>query len=356
MVNISASFWKNKKILLTGHTGFKGAWFSIILNKYHSDVHGISLPPSDENYLYNKLPKNIFESENFFNICDIPKLEYHVNNIQPDIVVHFAAQSLVLPSYEYPVETFNTNIMGTVNILDICRRSKSVKMILIITSDKVYQNDESGLPFKEDDKLGGYDSYSASKSCAEIVTNSYRYSFYSGNDSPSLVSVRAGNVIGGGDYASNRLIPDIFRSINSSSLLTIRSKSSVRPWQHVLEPLYMYMSIIQKAYYKKNIHYNYNIGPTATAFRTVYEVIQEVNKYISIPNVHYENINNEKESNLLKICNDRVINEYDYKSVWSFECSINKTVNWYVNDLQSLSPFDLCHQDIIDYELQSKIN
>lgn len=238
------NFYKNKKVLITGHTGFKGSWLTIWLKQLGADVVGIALDPKTERDLFilAGLADKIKDIRH--DIRDLNNIQEILNHEEPEIVFHLAAQALVRPGYEKPVSTFETNIMGTVNILEACRHTSSVKQIVIVTTDKVYENKETLTGYRETDPLGGYDPYSASKAAAEIVTQSYRLSFAkSSNQSinQSISTARAGNVIGGGDWSEYRLVPDIIKSLEKSSRVIIRNPYAVRPWQHVLEPLGGYL-------------------------------------------------------------------------------------------------------------------
>jgi CDP-glucose 4,6-dehydratase len=243
------SFYKNRKVLVTGHTGFKGSWLTIWLNQLGADVVGIALDPKTDRDLFilSGLSENIKDYRQ--DIRNLDKIREILTQENPEVVFHLAAQALVLPGYEKPVPTFETNIMGTVNILEACRHTPSVKQIVIVTTDKVYENKETMTGYKETDPLGGYDPYSASKAAAEIVTQSYRLSFaQSPNQSinQSIATARAGNVIGGGDWSEYRLIPDCIRSLEAKEPVIVRNPQAVRPWQHVLEPLGGYLLIAIK--------------------------------------------------------------------------------------------------------------
>ncbi len=233
-------FYKNKKVLVTGHTGFKGSWLTIWLKRLGAEVVGIALDPLTDRdiFLLAKLSDKIKDYRE--DIRNIDKIQEILIYEKPDIIFHLAAQALVLPGYENPVSTFETNVMGTVNILEVCRHTPSVKQIIIVTTDKVYDNKETLTGYRETDPLGGYDPYSASKAAAEIVTQSYRLSF-SQSTNQSISTVRAGNVIGGGDWSRYRLVPDIKRSLETNTPVIIRNPEAIRPWQHVLEPLSGYL-------------------------------------------------------------------------------------------------------------------
>lgn len=237
-------FWSDKKIFLTGHTGFKGSWLAIWLRLLGADVAGYSLPAgAPSHFQISGLKDDILSL--IGDIRDSEQLQQAISNFNPDIVIHMAAQSLVRPSYQDPLGSLSTNIMGTANLLEAARQCRSVKVVINITSDKCYENDGTEQLFRETDPMGGYDPYSCSKGCAELVSQSFRQSFYK-NQGKFLASVRAGNVIGGGDWAEDRLVPDIFQAIHENKPVIIRNPSAVRPWQHVCEPLFGYMLLAQK--------------------------------------------------------------------------------------------------------------
>ncbi len=274
------NFWKNKRVLITGHTGFKGAWLSIWLKMLGAKVTGISLPPLNKRNVFTitNLKKKIFKSF-FLNIKNKKKLEKAVVSSKPQIVFHLAAQPLVIESYKDPINTVETNILGTTNLLEICRNIKSLKSIIIVTTDKVYSNQNKKKFFRENDKLGGDDIYSFSKVSVEMLVNSYRKLFFSNNK--YILTLRAGNVIGGGDWSKNRLIPDFIRSYEKKTNFIIRNPKYVRPWQHVIDCLYGYILITEKTYFKKIKNLNtINFGPSSKNNRTVKDVTNiMINRY-----------------------------------------------------------------------------
>lgn len=254
MNNISIS-----SVFITGHTGFKGAWLSKTLSMMGAEVAGYSLKPKRDS-LYEKMYKTFNVKSNFDDIRDLDRLKTAVRKSNPEIVIHMAAQPLVRYSYENPVETYEVNVMGTVNVLEACRNIKSIKSIIIVTTDKVYENIEKQEGYREDERLNGRDPYSNSKSCAELVVSSYVKSFYSHEDAPAVSTARSGNVIGGGDYSADRLIPDCVRAANTGKPVIIRNPASVRPYQHVLDCLAGYLCLAEKQHDKKYAG-AYNFGP-----------------------------------------------------------------------------------------------
>ena len=245
-MEINLKFWQNRSVFLSGHTGFKGGWLALWLTDMGAKVHGYSLgTKSNPSFFKETKLKEKLASSTIDDIQNLSALKSSMTFANPSLIIHMAAQSLVLESYNNPVETFRTNIIGTANILEAARKINTVEAIVNITSDKCYENKEQLEPYLENDKLGGHDPYSSSKACAELISNAYRNSFLN-ECGIKIATVRAGNVIGGGDWAPNRLIPDLLRSIDSGKKLFIRSPNSVRPWQHVLEPLSGYLLLAEK--------------------------------------------------------------------------------------------------------------
>lgn len=270
---MNPGFWKNKRVLVTGHTGFKGSWLSLWLHSSGSKVAGYALPPESEPSLF-KLANLEKDVETVYgDVRDLPSLEALFRRFQPEIVIHMAAQALVRPSYRDPIGTYATNVMGTVHVLDAARRCDSVRAIVNVTSDKCYENREWAWGYRENEAMGGHDPYSSSKGCAELVTSAYRRSFFqdsSGKIKAGLASGRAGNVIGGGDWAEDRLIPDCIRALTQGKAVPIRSPKSIRPWQHVLEPLAGYLVLAEKLWQEPAAYsQGWNFGPETSGAKTV---------------------------------------------------------------------------------------
>lgn len=260
-VEVKKSFWKNKKVLITGHNGFKGSWLTAILSVLGSKIYGLSLKPSVGPTIFRlaKIDELTYLSKEI-DIRNFKELSTFIKETNPEIIFHLAAQSLVGVSYENPVKTYDTNIMGTINLFEAIKEVESVKVVVNVTSDKCYENKESQINFSENDKMGGNDPYSSSKGCVELISEAYRRSFFNKRNI-CLPSVRAGNVIGGGDYSDLRLIPDIFRSIDKNEQLIVRSINAIRPWQHVLDPLYGYIKVAELGQESLNFSLGWNFGP-----------------------------------------------------------------------------------------------
>lgn len=290
-MKLSKKFWNNKTVLITGHTGFKGRWLSIILKNLKSKVFGISLKEKKnfkKKEFVNLLNKNGF----YVDINNYIKVKKILKKINPEIIIHLAAQSKVITSYQDPISTFKTNIMGSVNILECATKLKKIKTILIVTSDKVYENTKNNKFFSEDDKLGGDDPYSASKASIEVLLNFYR-KFY---PNIQIISVRAGNIIGGDDWGENRIIPDAIKSLGPKKTLTLRNPKFSRPWQYILDVLIEYLEIIEKSYKIKKMPKIFNIGPSTKSNLTVERLILKLCKFF--PNLKYKY--NKNKQNLEK--------------------------------------------------------
>lgn len=330
MMNFN-NIYNGRKVIVTGNTGFKGSWLNLWLNLLGANVTGISLKPEIEPNHFNLLNLQNQNNNYFENICNYNEIFNIFKKEQPEIVFHLAAQALVRKSYKQPLETLKTNVIGTANIIEAARLTPSVKAIIIITTDKCYENDERLEGYKEEDRLGGYDLYSSSKACAELVSKSYRSAFLNNDNTPLLATVRAGNVIGGGDWSEDRLIPDAVKAICSNKILEIRSPNATRPWQHVLEPLSGYLLLGQKLLEgKKEFGQAFNFGPDNEGNKTVEKVLKEVKNNWSGLNWQAQiKENNLHEANFLHLNCDKAKKELGWKPLWNFEKSIAKTVKWY---------------------------
>ena len=271
-----SGFWTGKRVFLTGHTGFKGAWASLLLRRMGASVYGYALPPTHQSSLF--VVAHIADDirQRFADIRDLDALRAALSEAEPDVIIHMAAQALVRPSYAEPVETFATNVMGTVHVLEAARQIASVKAILIVTSDKCYENNGGQAAFREDDRLGGNDPYSNSKACAELVTHSYRQSFFAGSGSARIATTRAGNVFGGGDWARDRLVPDAMQAFFDDEALRIRNPNSVRPWQHALDPVLGYLALVERLANDEKFIGGWNFGPDATSEVPVRTVVDHL--------------------------------------------------------------------------------
>ena len=344
------NFWVGKKVLITGHSGFKGSWLVIWLHKLGAIVSGISLEPDTAPNLCSLAGINNLCSSKFIDICNIEELNSEIQLIQPEIIIHMAAQPLVRKSYKEPINTFEINAMGTANLLESIRSCDSVRTAIMITTDKVYKNNEDGRLYSEEDPLGGHDPYSASKAAAEIMIESYKESFLDAK-TVSISSARAGNVIGGGDWSEDRLIPDMIRSWQNNIMLEIRSPEAIRPWQHVLEPLSGYLFLAEDTYFNIKLSSNYNFGPDKKDIASVKYVIEIARDYLDISNIKYsKSSEGPHEANLLFLDISKSESILNFKPRWDIQKSIFKTVNWYKNFYEGHAALSLCELDIAEYE------
>ena len=278
---------KGKKVFLTGHTGFKGSWMLAVLNNLGAMVKGYSLPPQHANGIYNLINGNDLCESIFANINDSDKLKNEIIDFEPDFIFHLAAQPLVRLSYSIPIDTFQTNVIGTANLLDSLIDYEKECTVVIITTDKVYHNNEWEYPYRECDKLGGYDPYSASKACCELVVNSFRNSFFAKAKikvhGKKIVTARAGNVIGGGDRAADRIIPDIIRAYENNTELEVRNSKSIRPWQHILEPIFGYIKLASQVNQSDNFEDAWNFGPHLQDCLEVGEIVNTISVTPPVP-------------------------------------------------------------------------
>ena len=324
------SFYKDKVVLVTGHTGFKGSWLCKILLIHGAKVIGYSLETPTNPNLFGYLKLDSQMTSVIGDIRDLKKLNEVFDKHQPEIVLHLAAQPLVRESYREPVYTYDVNVMGTVNVCECVRTHKCVKSFLNVTTDKVYENDDvPDHPFKEDEKLDGYDPYSNSKSCSEIVTHSYFKSFLKGLD-VAVSTARAGNVIGGGDFASDRIIPDSARALKSGKELIIRNPHSTRPYQHVLEPLACYLLIAKEQYYNHDFCGAYNIGPDSCDFSTTQRLVDLFADYFKGEFKYIiQSDNGPHEAAFLSLDNNKMKKTFNWSPKTHIEEAVRMSAEWY---------------------------
>ena len=332
------NFYKNKKVLITGHSGFKGSWLSQVLLNLGADVVGISLVPESKPSLFSILKIKNKVKNYFADIRDFEKIKKILEKEKPEIVFHLAAQPLVRDSYDDPLKTYSTNVIGTANILQAVKEIEGVKSVVVITTDKVYENKEWVFPYREIDSLGGYDPYGASKAAADIITDSYIKSFFNtktfGKNHNTLIAVaRAGNVIGGGDWAKDRLITDIIRAIyEKNEKIIIRNPLAIRPWQYVMEPLMGYM-LLAKGLYEGRIELSgaWNFGPNDESFVCVEDLVKSAIKILGKGEMIIEKDNLKHEAGVLKLDITKAKNVLGWKPILNFEESLKFTFDWYRN-------------------------
>lgn len=346
------NFYNGKRVLITGHTGFKGSWLSLWLTHLGADVCGYALAPNTTPNMFevinlaDKIEKSVIGS-----ILNIKLLQKVFYEFKPEIVFHLAAQPIVRLSYSEPVLTYETNVMGTLNVLEAARKCTSVKAFVNITTDKCYENKEKGNAFEENDPMGGYDPYSSSKGCVEIMSASYRCSFLQNKDSYAMATARAGNVIGGGDWALDRLVPDCMRSINDGIKIVIRNPVSVRPWQHVLEPLSGYMLLGEKLYTEgKKYAEGFNFGPNEDSVLTVADVAQRIVNYYGKGEVIVHKRDDLHEAELLMLSIKKAARVLGWKPSLTAEEAIKNTVEWYRRFYSGKKMINFTLQQIDEYQ------
>ncbi|MGK6316180.1 CDP-glucose 4,6-dehydratase [Neorhizobium sp. DT-125] len=348
-VRPKSDFWAGKRVLLTGHTGFKGAWLSIWLRRLGAEVTGISLPPETEPSLF-ALARPDLAASHFQDIRDATKLAELVGSASPDIVLHLGAQALVRQSYHDPLGTFATNVLGTANLLEAVRSVSSVRVVVAVTTDKVYRNLEHVFPYRETDLLGGYDPYSASKAASEIVISCYRDSFLR-EKGVAVASARAGNVIGGGDWSADRLLPDAVRAWQSGKVLHVRRPEAKRPWQHVLEPLSAYLVLAERLWSDPALADAYNFGPVSHEAAPVRQVIDIALASYGGGEVRYgDGTEGPHEAGWLALETAKARHMLNIAPRWSLAEAVDRTMKWYRAQRDGADAPALCESEIADYE------
>lgn len=351
VIEMNLAFWKNKKVLITGHTGFKGSWLSIWLHSLGAEVIGYALDPytDKDNFTVCRLQEKMIDIRG--DIRNIVQLSEVFNNYKPDIVFHMAAQPLVMQSYKKPKETYEINVMGTLHVLECIRNCDNTKIGIFITSDKCYENKEQIWGYKEDDPFGGYDPYSSSKACTEILIGSYRKSFMNPDNyevhGKGIASVRSGNVIGGGDWAKDRIIPDCIRSLEKDESIKIRCSNAVRPWQHILEPLSGYMLLAERLY-NEPLKYaeGWNFGPNLDSIISVWEIAKLLIKFYGKGSLEEKlELTAPHESKLLSLDISKAKFKLNWSPKMNVEQAVRMTVEWYKNYNNS-NGFELCQNQI----------
>ena len=349
MSTIDKDFWQGKRVFLTGHTGFKGSWLSLWLVSLGAKVKGYALsPPTSPSLFIEANIDSIIDSQ-IADIRDQDTLHESMTKFSPDILIHMAAQPLVRYSYDEPIETYEVNVIGTAKVLEVARSCPNLKAIVNITTDKCYENDERAEGYKEDDPMGGYDPYSSSKGCAELVASSYRRSFLQ-DQGVGLASVRAGNVIGGGDWADDRLIPDILRSFENGSPVVIRNPKATRPWQHVLEPLSGYLILAQRLYEEqKKYAEGWNFGPNEQDVKPVDWILDKM--ILKWPDSSWKLDSNSSphEAGFLKLDISKAKSKLGWSPVWGLSQTLEKIISWHQAWLNKEDMQVICLTEIKEY-------
>lgn len=354
-----ASFWKNRRVLVTGHTGFKGCWLLLWLQQLGAEVWGYSLPPEKEPNLFRSLLSDISAGyrckERYADLSDIFALKDWVQLAQPQVVFHLAAQALVRPSYDDPLGTWSTNVQGSLHILEALKPLDHLCTVVMITTDKVYENREWTYGYRETDRLGGHDPYSASKAAAELAISSWRMSFCGADSHQTsklrIATARAGNVIGGGDWATDRIVPDAMRALAKRDPIIMRNPLATRPWQHVLEPLAGYLRLAEVLSKESNPPCEpFNFGPHLDSNRTVYDLVESILSYWKGISIDTSDNDAPHEANSLHLQIDKAYHYLDWRPIWDFETSIQRTVNWYKSVHNGAVPLKCCLEDLHAYQ------
>ncbi len=352
---MNADFWQGKRVLLTGHTGFKGAWLALWLHRLGAQVVGFSLTPETTPSLFNLARIDELIDSRIGDIRNAGVLAELVCDVRPEIVFHLAAQALVRRSYRDPLLTFETNVQGTANLLEAVRSTDAAKVVVAITTDKVYQNLEQPYPYRETDALGGHDPYSASKAAAEIVIASYRDSFLT-QRRIAIASVRAGNVIGGGDWSEDRLIPDAIRAWSAGQTLEIRRPEATRPWQHVLEPLAGYLKLAERMWVEPAVAGAYNLGPQTHEAATVRDLVQLAMAAYGKGEVAWgDGTEGPHEAGWLALEVAKARHLLGFSPHWSLSQAVRRSIAWYLHQQEGSDAVDLCARDIVAYEAEAGV-
>ena len=348
------SFYRGKRVLITGHSGFKGAWMSEVLLKAGADVTGYALEPPTEPSLFRLLSLDSKINSIKGDIRDLETLKKTFDEVRPEIVIHMAAQPIVRESYQSPVYTYEVNVMGTVNVLESIRLSDSVKSFVNVTTDKVYKNKEWEWGYRENEELNGYDPYSNSKSCSELVTESYRNSFFADRET-AISTMRAGNVIGGGDFASDRIVPDCVRAASEKKDIIVRNPYSTRPYQHVLEPVMAYLMVAERQYHDKGLVGSYNVGPDEadcwTTGRLVSLFCEQWNEMMKA-DIAWRNVSDKgpHEAGFLKLDCSKIKRVFDWRPRWNVEEAMRKIMEW---NQEYFGGGDVC--GVVDQQIEDYI-
>jgi CDP-glucose 4,6-dehydratase len=348
---VNANFWQGKRVFITGHTGFKGGWLSLWLNSMGATVKGFALEPRSQPSLFQEARINEVVESEIGDIRDYSAIDESIKGFEPDILIHLAAQPLVRLSYSDPIDTYSTNVMGSLNVLEACRRCSRLRVVVSVTTDKCYENREWEWGYREQDPLGGHDPYSSSKACVEIMTNAFRRSYLSSGGGFALATVRAGNVIGGGDWALDRLIPDALKAFEKKQSVMVRNPQAYRPWQHVLEPLSGYLVLAEKMWESRNEYSEaWNFGPRDDDVKPVSWILDRMCEIWGpgaawavdeTPQLH--------EAGLLKLDISKAEYRLNWSPTWKLHETLARIVRWHKGRLNSEPTKDMCLREIEEF-------
>lgn len=344
---IESVFWRNKKVLITGHTGFKGSWLSLWLQLMGTKVYGLALDPPTQPSLFVRANVALNMTSILGDIRDLSVVKKVFSEVQPDIVIHMAAQALVRYSYQNPVETYQINVMGTMHVLEAIRACESVRAVVMVTTDKCYDNKEWIWPYRENEAMGGHDPYSSSKGCAELLIDSYRKSYFFENHQTSIATARAGNVIGGGDWAEDRLIPDVIKSFCKGEMVEIRNPNAVRPWQYVLEPLSGYLLLAEKLFTDGDEFAEaWNFGPRVESAQPVHWIVEYMVKQWKGATWSVEKVQQLHEAQILKLDSTKAYERLAWKARWTLAETLMHVTEWYLAEQAKMDMKQVCFEQI----------
>lgn len=348
---MNRGFWQGRRVFVTGHTGFKGGWLSLWLAEMGAEVHGYALPaPTNPSFYAATGLSRRLAAETIADLRAVDQLASAIATARPEVVFHLAAQPLVRHSYDVPLETFEVNVIGTANVFEMARRVGCVRAIVAITTDKCYENRNWVWPYRENDQLGGYDPYSSSKACAELVAASYRRSFFD-DSGIGLATARAGNVIGGGDWAIDRLLPDFLRALDAGEPLLIRSPSATRPWQHVLEPLAGYLTLAEKLHAEGGAFAEaWNFGPAEADARTVQWIVELLCNQVEGASWRQVGAPHPHEAATLRLDSSKAAARIGWRPCWSLETALGRTLQWHQAWRQGYDMIEVSLGQILEYE------
>lgn len=348
---VDRGFWKDKRVFLTGHTGFKGSWLSIWLKSMGAEVKGYSLEPNTFPNLFSEAKVSQGMDSEIGDIRNLEQISTSMSSFDPDVLIHMAAQPLVRLSYVEPIDTYTTNVIGTVNVLEAARYCENLKAIVSVTTDKCYENREWDWGYRENEPMGGHDPYSSSKGCAELVTSAYRRSFFNTDQTAALASARAGNVIGGGDWSEDRLLPDILRAFEKSKPVVIRNPLSTRPWQHVLEPLSAYLFLAESLYKEgQRFAEGWNFGPKDEDCKSVQWILENIKTVWGAgASWQMDEKSNPHEANFLKLDCSKAKSKLKWVPKWNLEETLERIVHWHRKFMEGASIEEECLKEINQY-------
>ena len=353
---MNSEFWKDKRVFITGHTGFKGSWTVLWLKKMEAVIKGYALKPNTNPSLFQIVNVKEGIDSDIGDIRNLENLKQSILDFEPEIVIHMAAQPLVRLSYKDPVGTYQTNVMGSVNLLEAVRACASIKAVINVTSDKCYENNEWDWGYRENERVGGHDPYSSSKGCSELVTSTYRRSFFGSGSCVSLASARAGNVIGGGDWSADRLIPDVLKAFDKGEPVLIRNPLATRPWQHVLEPIRGYLTLAEKLYVSgKAFAEAWNFGPRDEDVRTVAHVLDYfVSRWPAKASWRPNSDKELHEARLLKLDTSKAESKLKWRPIWDLDITLKSIIDWHQSWVSGTDMREVTLNQINDYENKLK--